>query len=358
MAGAEGLRAVLERRWWAHGPTSTADILHGLWLRPLSALYGLLTGLRRQAHARGWRSVRAAPVPVIVVGNLVAGGAGKTPTTLSLVAALQRAGWHPGVVSRGHGGAGAAARPVQPDSTAPQVGDEPLLLRRRSGVPVWVGHDRAATALALCRAEPAVDVIVADDGLQHLGLHRDAQVLVIDRRGFGNGQLLPAGPLREPAWAALPPRTVVVYNAPQPVTALPGHVASARLGVLLSLTDWWAGRPEAAIPLAALADTPLVAAAAIAEPRRFFDLLAAAGLRPRLLPLPDHAPLDDRPWGDGPERILVTEKDAVKLPPGHRDAARIVVVALDFALPEAVLAALLSWLPAPPPLTSARSGPA
>ena len=138
-------------------------------------------------------------VPVVVVGNLYVGGTGKTPLAIELVRALQRRGWRPGVVSRGYGGTARSARLVDAEATATEVGDEPLLIARATQAPVAVGSRRVAAARQLLRAHSDCDVIVADDGLQHLRLARDVEIALVDERGLGNGWLLPAGPLREPA---------------------------------------------------------------------------------------------------------------------------------------------------------------
>ena len=276
----------------------------------------------------------------------MAGGAGKTPTVLALVQALQRAGWRPGILSRGHGRAAAAIRFVAPGAGAQAVGDEPLLLWRRTRVPTVVGRDRVAAGQCLLRQHPEVDVLVCDDGLQHLRLARDAQVLVFDRRGTGNGWALPAGPLRAP----MPkPRadTLVLYNAEQPSTPLPGHLALRRLAGAQRLADWLvapAPSPQALAELAlASREKPVWAAAGIAEPARFFDMLTAAGVQLTPLPLPDHHPFDTCPWPDG-ATVLLTEKDAVKLDPRARPRDQLWVVALDFQLPPALLEQLLSAL--------------
>ena len=187
------LRAAIERAWWL--PQAT------LWSRllgPLAALYRLLWRGRAWLYRSGARRAAAVGVPVVVVGNLVVGGAGKTPTVIALVRALRQRGWTPGVVSRGYGSRDGHAREVRPDSRVDDSGDEPLLIRLRSGAPVWVGRDRVEAARRLLAANPQVDLIVADDGLQHLPLARDLQIVVFDERGIGNGRLLPAGPLREP----------------------------------------------------------------------------------------------------------------------------------------------------------------
>jgi tetraacyldisaccharide 4'-kinase len=206
-------RAWLARAWPAWG-----------WL-PVAVVFGALVALRRLAFRTGLlRSIRLG-VPVVVVGNLVAGGAGKTPTVLAIVAWLRARGHTPGIVSRGHGRLDGGVLDVQRTTPASACGDEPLLLRLRSGAPVCVGRDRVAAGQALRRLHPQVDVIVSDDGLQHLRLARDVQVIVFDERGAGNGWLLPAGPLREPLPVEVPPRSLVLYNAARPSTALPGWTA-------------------------------------------------------------------------------------------------------------------------------------
>lgn len=313
-------------------------------LQPLSALYALLAARRRAAAGKPPPN----PVPLVVVGNLVVGGSGKTPTVIALVQALQRAGRQPGVVSRGHGRAGSAAQPVRPHSRAADVGDEPLLICRRTGVPVWVGRDRRAAAAALCRAQPQVDVLVADDGLQHAALARDAELLVFDERGAGNGLLLPAGPLREPLPASLRPTQRLLYNAPAPSTRLPGALAQRRLGPALRLADWQAGNSAAGVSLATLRGMRLLAMAGIAAPERFFGMLEAAGLRIERLPLPDHFDHATVAWPAGTADVLTTEKDAVKLDPARCGPARVWVVGLDFGLPDALVQDLLHLLSRPP----------
>ena len=332
------LRAALERAWWRPRPGGLAALL---W--PLALLYAALSALRRLAYQRGWLTRQRAPVPVVVVGNLIVGGAGKTPTVIALVRALRERGWTPGVISRGYGGAAAAPIAVTSTTAASEVGDEPVLIRRRTGAPVWVGRQRAAAARALCAAHPEVDLIVADDGLQHLALERDAQLVVFDERGLGNGLLLPAGPLREP-FATVPPRTAVLYNATTPTTAWPGALAGRRLAGALPLRDWWAGRSATRDGLAALRDRQVLAAAGIAAPERFFAMLEAEGLTIERRRLADHAPLDPRPWPADAAIVVVTEKDAVKLPPTVPDAAAIHVATLDFEIPAETVATLHGWL--------------
>ena len=175
--------------WRTRGP-----LAHLLW--PVSILYGWLTALRRRLFAAGVLKTVRLPVPVIVVGNVVVGGAGKTPTVLALLQHLQQRGWQPGVVSRGHGRRGTGVLEVHPDTPATDSGDEPALIRRSAGVPVFVAARRSEAGQALLAAHPGVDLIVCDDGLQHLALGRDLSIAVFDDRSTGNGWLLPAGLLQ------------------------------------------------------------------------------------------------------------------------------------------------------------------
>ena len=283
-----GLAKALQRLWWHPGGARWAT-----WpLRPIAWLGQRWAGHERQRQTR--LSHRAA-VPVLVVGNLIVGGAGKTPTTIALVQALRARGWHPGVVSRGHGRLSDELVVADASANAAQIGDEPLLIHRRTGVPLAVATDRGAAAQALLAAHPEVDLVIADDGLQHWRLQRDWQVIVFDSRGIGNGLTLPAGPLRQPFMAAPPARSSVLYNAPAASTPWPGHLAARRLGGALPLSAWWAGEPvqPGALPWLASASQqrPVLAAAGLAEPERFFAMLEAAGVRLQRCPLPDHAPM-------------------------------------------------------------------
>jgi tetraacyldisaccharide 4'-kinase len=261
---------------------------------------------------------------------------------------LQRLGYAPGIVSRGHGRSERGVLDVRPDTPARRCGDEPLLLRLRSGVPVCVGRDRGAAGRALLRAHPRVDFVVSDDGLQHLRLARDAQVIVFDERGVGNGWLLPAGPLREPLPAQVPLRSVVLNNAARPSTALPGWIVQSRLTGAVLLAEWWLGRPGTPEALAALAGRRLIAAAGVAQPRRFFAMLHECGLQFTELPLPDHYGYAMLPWPDETTDVVITEKDAVKLDPLRTGTTRVWVAALDFAAGAGFDAALAALLPPAP----------
>ncbi|MEO7150813.1 MAG: tetraacyldisaccharide 4'-kinase, partial [Burkholderiaceae bacterium] len=296
----------LQEVWLRRGPWAWA-------LRPFSALYAALVRLRAAVYDRGWARSHVLPVPVVVVGNLIAGGAGKTPTVMAIVAAQRACGRSPGVVSRGHGRRSDELVDVQPDTSVDDCGDEPLLMRLRTGVPVVVGRDRVAAARELLRRHPQVDLIVSDDGLQHRRLARQAEVIVFDERGVGNGWLLPAGPLREAMPTHVSPRSLVLYNAPAPTTSLSGHLAQRRLAGALPMADWVTGAAASMPVLQALRGRRVVAAAGVARPGRFFGMLEAAGLQIDRLPLPDHHGYETLPWPHDTPDVVLTEKDAVKL---------------------------------------------
>lgn len=270
-------------------------------LMPLACLYGALVWLRRKAYENGVFKTRRVARPVIVVGNITVGGSGKTPLVIALVTRLAARGVRAGVVSRGYGGR-AATYPLAVDAnTAPaQAGDEPVLIATRTGAPVVVAPDRVAAAQALCAAHPDIDVIVADDGLQHYRLARQAEIAVRDAaRGYGNGWLLPAGPLREP----------LARLARVDLEAAHGAGGDYQLTVRAArrLVD------DARCALDDFACQTVHAVAGIGDPARFFAALTAHGLDVKAHPMPDHhrytpADLvfgDDRP-------VLMTEKDAIK----------------------------------------------
>lgn len=333
-----GVEAKLLRAWQHRGLLARA-----LW--PVAALHGAILRLRHWAYRRRLLPVRRSAVPVIVVGNRVAGGAGKTPTVLAVAAQLREQGWHPGIVSRGHGRRDGSIRDVDVQSSPYEVGDEPLLLRRRSGAPVFVGLDRAAAASALLEAHPEVDCLVADDGLQHLRWGRDIEIVVFDRRGAGNGWLLPAGPLREPI--DVPPRgrhLLHLYTDGVRTTALEGFIGRRRIEGVVALAAWWHGKPAIPSALRKLQGRRLLACAGIAQPANFFALLREAGLEVDTLHLPDHAHFTHLPWPASTADVVVTEKDAVKLDPDRvckeRPATRVWVAPLDFVLEPAFSRAL------------------
>ena len=259
--------------------------------------------MRRLAYATGLAPSQRLPALVIVVGNVVAGGAGKTPMTMALVKHLLAQGLRVGVVSRGHGRHTRDTRPVLADSDPQEVGDEPLLIRQSTGVPVWVGALRAEAGQQLLKAHPEVQVIVCDDGLQHLALHRDIELCMMDERGIGNGWLLPAGPLRE-AW----PRNVdlLVHTGRSSIQG--GFQAPRQLADHALASD---GR---SIALEHFKGQAVNAVAGLARPEAFFEMLRQQGLvLARTTALPDHH--DYSHWqaigSDLP--LFCTEKDAAKL---------------------------------------------
>ncbi|HEY4067326.1 MAG TPA: tetraacyldisaccharide 4'-kinase [Burkholderiaceae bacterium] len=336
MASAQGL----QQAWAARGPLASA-----LW--PLSRLFGAIAALRRALYRIGLLRQQRVAAPVVVVGNLIAGGAGKTPVVMAIVASLRARGHTPGIVSRGYGAQPVGVLEVTRETPAANSGDEPLLLHLRTGAPVVIGRDRVAAAKQLLQRHPEVDVVVSDDGLQHLRLARDAQVLVFDERGVGNGWLLPAGPLREPLPRAAPARTLVVYNARAASTPLPGTLARRGLAGVVGLADWWAGRAASIDALLALRGRRVIAAAGIASPERFFTMLREHGLAIEPRPLPDHHPFAELPWPADTADVVVTEKDAIKLDPARIGRTRVWVAPLDFALDAAFDAALFALLPLP-----------
>ena len=330
----------LQRAWLTRGPLAVV-----LW--PLSLLFGAVVRVRRALYSSGRLPTHQLGVPVIVVGNLIVGGAGKTPTVIAIVQLLQRRGFTPGVVSRGYGRRDDSVQSVDDDTPAVQVGDEPLLIRRRTKAPVAVGRDRVAAAEFLLSVDPDIDVIVCDDGLQHLRLARTLEVLVFDERGVGNGWLLPAGPLREPLPARTPPRSLVLYNAKRRTTRLKGELANRSLAGVALLNDWRRGTAPSLAALAIMqreARPPILAAAGMAQPQRFFAMLRDRGVPIEKLPLPDHHDFKTLPWPADTPDVLVTEKDAVKLDPARVGATRVWVATLDFALPASFEAALLALL--------------
>lgn len=338
----------LQDIWRTQGVTSTV-------LTPLSWLYGRLSArhMTRQA-AQAWR----APVPVIVIGNILVGGTGKTPVTAAICQFLQAQGWRPGILSRGYGtrpGATPRLSDHAPDS--PHLGDEPALLHAVTGAPIAVHPRRSLAAAALLQAHPEIDVLLADDGLQHAALARDVEIIVQDARGAGNGRLLPAGPLREHPerrqradWlitqlgpADTPPPSLPTDSTGKPrqisVRLQPDYLTHLSTGEQLDWSAWRLTHGR----------TPCSAAAGIGQPQRFFAMLQQAGLvLERTLSSPDHhAPslsaLQTLPAGP----ILITAKDAVKYAPPHDPRLWVVHAAPVFSDP--------AWLDALEALLQDRS---
>ena len=245
-----------------------------------------------------------AGVPVIAVGNLTVGGSGKTPLAIHVAELLKSQRWSPAIVSRGYGGSVSAPRGVTLAADPAEVGDEPVLMARRSGCPVWVGPRRAAVIAALRQAHPECDVVILDDGLQHYALRRDLEIAVVDARAFGNGLMLPAGPLREPKTRLRSVDAVIAHGTDR----VQGYRMTLEGEEVHRATDARERRP-----LESFAGQRVHAVAGIGDPKRFFLHLAQRGLKVDPHPFPDHHPFRaaDLEFGDDAP-VLMTEKDAVK----------------------------------------------
>lgn len=307
-----GVRTLLQTQWRRGGWLSSL-------LAPLSVLTLLVVTAKRAFYRRGWLQCYRAPVPVIVVGNIYVGGTGKTPVVIALVQALRERGWNPGVVSRGYGvKIGTHPRTGQGDLAAERFGDEPALIAHATNAPVSIHPDRPRAVRTLLSAFPRVDVIVSDDGLQHLALARDIEIVVQDGRGVGNGRLLPAGPLREPA-TRLNEVHAVITNIDGPVPVAPaGPGVPYRVSMWMEPGSAWNLRDGTLRALWELqADyqaSGIAAAAGIGNPERFFATLRTAGVTlDTTVPLPDHYSYAKSPFASVKTGlILVTAKDAVK----------------------------------------------
>lgn len=292
----------LLQHWYGGGP---------VWiLIPFTWVFVVLTALRRSLYRIGILLPGTLPVPVIVIGNLAVGGSGKTPCTLWLGQALSEAGYRPGIITRGYGGkSGYWPRKVTPESNPREVGDEAVLLARRSGLPVVAGPDRIAAAMHLIEAEH-VNLILSDDGLQHYRLPRDAEVIMLDgTRSLGNGWRLPAGPLREAAGRLRDAEFVVIKAG----DAVPAVAPDQALLMHLELTEMVSLSTGARRPLTDFSGQHVHAVAGIADPGQFFAALTAHGLQVDGRALPDHAIPSPRNLMFGDQLpVLMTEKDAVK----------------------------------------------
>jgi tetraacyldisaccharide 4'-kinase len=296
-----------ERMWYGGKP--------GLHLLPLAWLYGFVMTVRKVLYDWGWLPSYRVGRPVVVVGNLTVGGTGKTPLVAWLAEQLKARGLRVGIVSRGYGSNAKAPRVIEPDTPWSESGDEPLLLRRRTGCDVVVSTDRVAGAKLL--VDRGADVILTDDGLQHLRLAREVEIVVVDgARGFGNGQRFPYGPLREMPSRAASANLVVINgspkhpslaNLPRPkdlapvqMSLLPGRVLPLKPGRADRTLESFRGQRVHAV-------------AGIGNPARFFDELRSRGLQIDEHPFTDHHALvaSDLAFGDG-RPVLMTEKDAVK----------------------------------------------
>jgi tetraacyldisaccharide 4'-kinase len=306
-----------------------------LWLLPAEWLFRSLALLRRLAYRLGLRRSYALGVPVIVVGNINVGGTGKTPLVAWLVKLLRKAGYQPGVVTRGYGGeARRWPQQVRPDSDPRTVGDEPVLLARQCNCPVAAGPDRVMAAKQLLK-HGRCNVIVADDGLQHYRMRRDIELAVVDgERRFGNGHCLPAGPLREPT-SRLKQVDFIVANG---LASQCEFAMNLESGEMKSLAD-----DSLSHPIESLAGQRVHAVAGIGNPSRFFQLLASRGLEVIEHPFPDHHPFTAQDLDfDDELPVIMTEKDAVKCRPFA--SSRMWYVPVEARLPEALALRLLQML--------------
>ncbi len=283
-------------------------------LLPLSGLYRGGVQFRRGLYRTGVLPVRKAPVPVIVIGNLTVGGTGKTPLTVWLAKRLRERGHSPGVASRGYGGSGAGtSMRVDAESDPAVVGDEPVLIARRTGCPVVVDPDRVRAAAML--VEDGADLVIADDGLQHYRLARDYEICVIDgTRGLGNGHLLPAGPLREPAHRIAEVDRLLMNGPLADGLEMPSGLEKNTIRFDLVATNVIRLDGAETRPIEGFAGTTVHAVAAIGNPARFFDLLRRHGINVVEHAFPDHAPIAQKMLRFSDDHaVLMTEKDAVKL---------------------------------------------
>jgi tetraacyldisaccharide 4'-kinase len=292
------LKQALPRAWANRAPWLLA-------LLPLSALYGAVTSLQRLAYRVGYKHAYRAPVPVMVIGNITVGGSGKTPLIIALVEYLRQRGVRVGVISRGYGGVGPFPRVVQADDSPDQVGDEPLLIVQQTHVALAVGPNRQAAIECLLAVGP-LDLILSDDGLQHLALARDLEWIVLDtRRGLGNGWLLPAGPLRESAQRLQ--TTTVIEHGPSTADLQMQLVAGALQPLQVNAANQATGsEPQVGMRVHAVAG--------IGDPARFFATVRGLGFEPIEHPFADHHAYQasDAQFDDGLP-MLTTAKDAVKL---------------------------------------------
>ncbi|PSU24388.1 tetraacyldisaccharide 4'-kinase [Photobacterium kishitanii] len=309
------MAALIEAMWYQPVLKGKAQVVYLLlWpsLWPLSLLFGLLSRRKRQQYANGKKIAYRAPVPVVIVGNITAGGNGKTPVVVWLVEQLLAQGLKPGVVSRGYGGK-APYYPyfVDHDTSTNIAGDEPVLIRRRTGVPVAVAPVRSDAVKLLLKHD--VDVIITDDGLQHYALARDIELVVIDgQRRFGNQHLLPLGPLRESCQRLNEVDFLICNGGKADTDEAAMHLAPSELINI-----------KTGARCAATSLTAVVAMAGIGNPARYFATLDALGVKPVVCqPFADHQPFTHQTLFDLAQQgqhLVMTEKDAVKCYPFAED---------------------------------------
>ena len=343
--------------WERRGPTALA-----LW--PLSWLYGLVLRIRKIIADTGLVNHQPAPVPIIIVGNIRVGGTGKTPIVIALAQRLSQLGWRPGIISRGYGSTQISPTQVRSDSDPMQVGDEPVLIAKRTNdqFPIWVFPKRQKSINALLKHAPDVNVIISDDGLQHSGLSRwpareggrDIEFVVRDGRGEGNGFLLPAGPLRESADRGRDATLLTESIGGNKTGLLDEYFLGRRAFTLLgSLGDPYqlihSGNTQTLRQIAEqFLPTQISAVAALGNPKRFFDALQKQGIAGKWISLPDHASYTPEFFnGIKTQCILITEKDAVKC--GSINDERIWVVPMNLNLSDNLVDWVQSILQRPDP---------
>ena len=324
------MRAWLRRGWFA------------CLMWPLAAVSNVLINFRFALFLMGYKKSTRLAVPVIIVGNIFVGGTGKTPLVIWLAQQLRQSGWHPGVISRGYGAAEQVLE-VTPEALAIAVGDEPLLIARKTACPVFVGRDRVTAAQALLARYPQVNVLISDDGLQHYALQRDIEIVLFDQRGVGNGWTLPAGPLRETAMRS---RDFTVLNVGN--NFAPPGVADDAIRMQLQLkTPYSLREPEKTMSTHLMQGKHILAVAGIGNPERFFTSLRNEGLQFASQALDDHHEFSARSFdGSNAELILMTEKDAVKCAQidALKNDARIWVVPVQAQLESDFFARILAKL--------------
>ena len=304
------LHTVIERHW------QRPNALLSFFLKPLSLLFARIAAKRRADFLSGRRKSEKLPVPVVVVGNIHAGGTGKTPIVAALVSDLQQKGVRVGIISRGYGRKSKAVHVLNAESRAEDAGDEPLLLFRKTGAPTAVGSSRAEAGRALLAAHPELELIVADDGLQHYALQRDVEIAVFPSADTARQDLdlLPNGSLREPLSRLGSADAVVVSGGKADTSFMPSeNMFHSRIetGQIYRLN-----RPSEKLDISTLSGKRVAAVAGIARPQRFFDTLTHMGIRlDQTVALPDHADISNRDLPPA-DVVLVTEKDAVKFSDG------------------------------------------
>ena len=326
------MKDLLQKSWLSRGWLACL-------LLPLAWVHGLAVNARRLLYHLGFFKSERFPVAVVVVGNIVVGGAGKTPLVIALATHLKAQGHHVGVVSRGYGRSVDDTLEVGTDTPVEMSGDEPALIKRATAAPVFVASKRTDAVRALLAAYPNTSVVLCDDGLQHYALRRDIEIAAFDDRGIGNGWLLPAGPLREPWPERLRCGLDFVLHTGQ-APAFEGFSSKRRLA------DYAIDSNGNRIALASLKESSVTAVAAIAEPEAFFRMLRQRGIMLQTsIALPDHHDFSE--FSDfnlssfAGQTVLCTDKDAVKLfSKPHVAETRLLAVPLEFSPEPAFLAAL------------------